>query len=306
MLPFTTLTKVGPGDKTKAYVVRQNVCLKILLFTLIGICVLLMVLTSTMYEVHIERKSKARETGAHRREEHNLRLQVGRLGMRLQQHMHDEVRDMSILREYRARMYRAVGEYQNAVRAAVDEPNLPANSTLRASLTKLELELDEQLELAMRQLWSDVNAEGKRANEKLHNLTAEIIHSMKVDQVGCAQHGTAWAGRRAQSFVAGADLRATEACGAVRVAAGRLCWARAARAACAQAVARRREKTARHRQDKGRARQGQGGELKPEGMARAESARCGLAACVRALERAPAATESQRAQPALTAQPYPV
>jgi len=182
MLPFTTLTKVGPGDKTKAYVVRQNVCLKILLFSLIGVCVLLMVLASTMYDVHIERRMKARETGVHRREEHHLRLQVGRLGMRLQQQMRDEVRDMSILREYRARMYRAVGEYQNAVRSTVDEATAQ-NATLRTQLTKLELELDEQLEMAMRQLWSDVNAEGKRAGEKLHNLTAEIIQDLKLDQV---------------------------------------------------------------------------------------------------------------------------
>lgn len=183
MLPFTTLTKVGPGDKTKAYVVRQNVCLKILLFSLIGFCALLMVLASTMYEVHIERRMKARETGVHRREEHNLRLQVGRMGMRLQQHMHDDVRDMSILREYRARLYRAVGEYQNAVRAKVDELAPASSDTLRPALTKLELELDGELEKSMRQLWQDVNDEGKRASQRLHNVTSEIIEGMKLDQV---------------------------------------------------------------------------------------------------------------------------
>mmetsp|Transcript_26062 Transcript_26062/g.66195 ORF Transcript_26062/g.66195 Transcript_26062/m.66195 type:complete len:391 (+) Transcript_26062:187-1359(+) len=181
MLPFTTQTKVGPGDKSKAYVIRQNTCLRFLLFTLVGLCLMLMVLASTMYDVHVERRSKAWQSGVHRREERSLRLQVGRLGMRLQQHMHDDVRDMSILREYRARMYRAVGEYQNTVRSTVEEAT-SRNATLTKTLAKLELELDEQLEMAMRKLWSDVNEEGKRAGEKLHNLTTEIIDGMRLEQ----------------------------------------------------------------------------------------------------------------------------
>jgi len=180
MLPLATTTKVGPGEKTKAYVVRQNTCLKILLFAFVGLVIILIVLMSTLYDVHVERRSKAHDAGHHRREEHALRMQVGRLGMRLQEHMKDEVRDMGILREYRARMYRAIGEYQNNVRAAVDT-NIGANATMHSTLTRLELELDEHLEVAMRQLWADVNEEGKHASERLHNLTAELVRSMSTD-----------------------------------------------------------------------------------------------------------------------------
>mmetsp|Transcript_6515 Transcript_6515/g.19313 ORF Transcript_6515/g.19313 Transcript_6515/m.19313 type:complete len:371 (+) Transcript_6515:60-1172(+) len=180
MLPFTT-TKVGHGDKTKAYVVRQNTCLKILLFSFTFCVAMLIVLSSTLYDVHIERRSKAHREGQHRREEHDLRMQVGRMGLRLQQHMQDEVRDMSILREYRARMYRSVGEYQNAIRTVVEDSYGP-NATTSAKLTRLELDLDEQLESAMRQLWSDVNDEGKRAGEKLHNLTSEILQDLQLEE----------------------------------------------------------------------------------------------------------------------------
>jgi len=179
MLPFTT-TKIGPGDKTKAYVVRQNVCLKILLFSFTFAIAMVIVLSTTLYEVHIERRTSARNAGVHRREEHALRMQVGRLGMRLQQHMKDDMRDMSILREYRARMYRAVGEYQNAVRLVVEDAT-GRNATLSSELTRLELELDEQLERSMKQLWSDVNEEGKRASDVLRNLTSEIIDGFKHD-----------------------------------------------------------------------------------------------------------------------------
>jgi len=181
MLPLQT-TKVGPGDKTKAYVVRQNTCLKILLFTFSFLVLILIILSSTLYDVHVERRSKAHDAGHHRREEHALRMQMGRLGMRLQEHMKDEMRDMSMLREYRARLYRAVGEYQNKVRASMDEAT-GRDKNVQQLLTRLELELDEQLELAMRQLWQDVNTEGKHAKERLTNLTRELVQSMK-DETG--------------------------------------------------------------------------------------------------------------------------
>lgn len=194
MLPFTT-TKIGPGDKTKAYVVRQNVCLKIMLFSFAAMVAMLIVLSSTLYEVHIERRTSARNAGVHRREEHALRMQVGRLGMRLQQHMKDDVRDMSILREYRARMYRAVGEYQNAVRLVVEDAT-GRNATLSSELTRLELELDEQLEHSMKQLWSDVNDEGRRASDVLRNLTAEILVGFKHDAREAVRGGARRSARR--------------------------------------------------------------------------------------------------------------
>jgi len=61
------------------------------------------------------------------------------------------------------------------------EDAMGPNATMSARLTRMELELDEQLEVAMRQLWSDVNDEGKRASEKLHNLTSEIMLDFQLE-----------------------------------------------------------------------------------------------------------------------------
>lgn len=180
MLPFAT-TKVGSGEKTKAYVIRQNVCLKLILFSVITGSALLMLLSLTMYDVHIERRYRARSAGVHRREEHNLRLQLSQVVMRLQRHLKDDVGDMSKLRSYRANMFRMIGEYGNVLRKTVIDKYGP-NATEVLGLYQMEVDFTQNMEGALAHLWNDVNTEGGRAKANLHNITHELLLDLQLDQ----------------------------------------------------------------------------------------------------------------------------
>ena len=69
-LPLLPTTKVGAGDKERAYVIRQNVVLKALLIAasvLLGVSTLL---CCTVYEVHVQRRVRVDDAREHREEEH--------------------------------------------------------------------------------------------------------------------------------------------------------------------------------------------------------------------------------------------
>lgn len=175
-LPLLPTTKTGPGDKERAYVVRQNLMLKTLLIAasiLIGLGTLL---CCTVYEVHLQRRVRVDDAREHREEEHTSHMRVMRLSMLLQQRLKDEVHDMSVLTTYRAWLLRAVGEYQRRVATAVVNC-----SDAAAALPELGAEFDKQLDGLIHRLWEDVVSEGKAAKGQLHNITSAIMGELKQE-----------------------------------------------------------------------------------------------------------------------------
>ena len=86
LLPLTT-TKIGPGDKERAYVVRQNLVLKTLLGTAVLILSLAGLLCSTTYEIQIQKRHSLVHALEHREEEHASHMRVLRLSTLLQTHL---------------------------------------------------------------------------------------------------------------------------------------------------------------------------------------------------------------------------
>jgi len=89
--PLLPTTKVGPGDKERAYVIRQNLVLKTLLVAAAVLIGLGSLLCCTVYEVHLERRVRVTDAREHRAEEHTSHMRVMRLSMMLQQRLKDEV-----------------------------------------------------------------------------------------------------------------------------------------------------------------------------------------------------------------------
>jgi len=148
-LPSLTTTKVGPGDKERAYVVRQNVFLKALLVSTspcalapchsrtaqqrrrrcstadrarclaqaiaVVMCSLGILLCCTYLEVRVVKRGALEAATEHREEEHTSHMRIMRLSTLLQQRLEDEVHDMSALTTYRAWLLRSVGEFQSQV-----------------------------------------------------------------------------------------------------------------------------------------------------------------------------------------------
>ena len=96
LLPIHT-TKIGAGDKERAYVVRQNFFLKIVLAVVLTIAGLAGILCRTTYEIHVQRRDSIQDSRDHRDEEHASHLRVIRLSTLLQQRLKDEVHDMKLL-----------------------------------------------------------------------------------------------------------------------------------------------------------------------------------------------------------------
>ena len=90
-LPSMQTTKVGPGDKQRAYIVRQNVMLKALLAIAVTICVMGMMLCCTYLEVRVQRRATLHEATEHREEEHTSHMRIMRLSMLLEERLEDEV-----------------------------------------------------------------------------------------------------------------------------------------------------------------------------------------------------------------------
>ena len=84
LLPIHS-TKTGAGDKERAYVVRQNFFLKIVLVAVATIVGLAVTLCCTTYEIHVQRRDSLHDAREHREEEHTSHMKVMRLSMLLQQ-----------------------------------------------------------------------------------------------------------------------------------------------------------------------------------------------------------------------------
>lgn len=176
MLPLTT-TKVGSGDKERAYVIRQNIVLKTLLGAMVLIGSLGILVCSTTYEVHVQRRNSLVYALEHREEEHASHMRIMRLSTLLQKHLKDEVHDMSILTTYRAWLLRAVGDYQQRLVEKIGSNCSNADNLLR----QMGGEFDKELDSLIHKLWVDIVQEGKAAQSQLHNITAAIQKELRQD-----------------------------------------------------------------------------------------------------------------------------
>ncbi|KAL1515533.1 hypothetical protein AB1Y20_002155 [Prymnesium parvum] len=176
LLPLAT-TKVGHGEKERAYVIRQNIVLKTLLGTIVLIGSLGILVCSTTYEVHVQRRNSLVYALEHREEEHASHMRIMRLSTLLQKHLKDEVHDMSILTTYRASLMHAVGEYQARLIEKIGSNCSAAEGLLR----QMGGEFDKELDQLIHKLWVDLVKEGKAAQLQLHNITAAIQRELRQD-----------------------------------------------------------------------------------------------------------------------------
>ena len=75
-LPLLPVTKVGAGDKERAYVLRQNCVLKFMLGLVCCFSVISTALIYTRYEVHVQRRNAIDGARNHREEEHASHMRV--------------------------------------------------------------------------------------------------------------------------------------------------------------------------------------------------------------------------------------
>jgi len=175
--PLLPVTKVGAGDKEKAYVVRQNCMLKFLLICVCAVSAFSTVLVYTRYEVHLQRRQSIEGAKEHREEEHASHMRVMRLSMLLQRHLEDEVHDVAVLTTYRAWLMRAVGDYQ----LRVIERAANCSVALREGLQAEGVSFDAEIEKLLKLLWDDVVKEGKNAQKQLHNITHAIVAELRQE-----------------------------------------------------------------------------------------------------------------------------
>ena len=171
-------TKVGPGDKERAYVVRQNVCLKVLLGMLVFFGMLSTLLISTMYEVKVQRRKGIVGLKAHREEDHASHMRVMRLSMLLQRHLEDDVHDVKLLTTYRAWLMRSVGDYQSKVVASASN----CSSALKEHILTAGVQFDADIERVLHLLWDDIVRDGETAKHALHNITHAIVSELRQDE----------------------------------------------------------------------------------------------------------------------------
>lgn len=141
--PLLPVTKVGAGDKEKAYVVRQNCFLKFLLFCVCTVSALTTVLAMTRYEVSVQRRHSIEGAKEHREEEHASHMRVMRLSMLLQRHLEDEVHDVAVLTTYRAWLMRAVGDYQLRVIERASNCSVALREGLQAEGVTFDAEIEK-------------------------------------------------------------------------------------------------------------------------------------------------------------------
>ena len=63
------MTKVGAGDKERAYVVRQNIFLKTIVAVMAALVLLGTTLCCTIYKVDLQRRTSLKDAREHREEE---------------------------------------------------------------------------------------------------------------------------------------------------------------------------------------------------------------------------------------------
>ena len=108
-------TKAGAGEKEKAFIVRENAVLRaVLCLVLLGV-VGVVVLFSTVYELHVARRGRVLSEVIHHKKEHLAHEALVRANLGLQQAPENAVEETQAMQEFRAYFEKTVGVSDDAL-----------------------------------------------------------------------------------------------------------------------------------------------------------------------------------------------
>jgi len=173
-------TKSGSGEKEKAYIVRQNSVLKLLLFIVIVVCVGSMIAFTTVYELSVARRGLIKSEAFHHKKEHHDHEALIRAHMELQQVLEVSLEEIRGVENVRSYFDKSVGEASDAVDKLFEEAG--GKPELLARVKATQATFVRGMDMQLQKLIHRFRNRMQHGHEKL-NLLAKIIGREVNDDV---------------------------------------------------------------------------------------------------------------------------
>merc|ERR1712093_53045 len=169
-------TKVGGGDKEKAYIVRQNAMLRIALCIILGALFILGILAVTVLDVKVQRKSAGVAKMGKRQQEHWEHQDIIKKDLRLQEMLREEHNDAEMVKDARATMGALLKSYEKDIQKALS--GSPAEKTVMGHHNKFATYLKKLIG----QVYHASEREQKTAEQAMGQVASDIAREAKEDQ----------------------------------------------------------------------------------------------------------------------------
>lgn len=170
-------TKVGGGDKERAYIIKQNAMLKVGL-TVFGILMVLgAVLSFTVLDVKVHRRSTVMAKLHQRHEQHAGHTDMIKKDLKLQNVLREEKNDAEMIRDARATVGALLASYHDNVMDV-----LKVNPTAQKEVEKHNKNFAKYLAQILNDLFLQAKKEEKSADEALEQVNKNIVAEENKDE----------------------------------------------------------------------------------------------------------------------------
>jgi hypothetical protein len=175
-------TKVGGGDKEKAYVVRQNAMLRIALCIILGALFILGILAVTVLDVKVQRKSATLAKMGKRQQEHWEHQDIIRKDLKLQEMLREEQNDAEMVKDARATMGSLLKSYEKDLLGALK--GTPQEQTVMGHHSKFATYLKKLIG----QVYHASDKELKTAQAAMGEVASDIAREAREDSAEEAEY----------------------------------------------------------------------------------------------------------------------
>ena len=173
-------TKVGAGDKERGYIVRQNTFLRWLMILFILVVAGFVVLSATILEVKVTRRSAIGEEIRHHRIEHQAQVKLIDAHLHLQETMEQHFRNLQHFEVYRSQLEKMLGNFGDALEAQLKEKKV-AEDIIKVAEENHRKTREAALKPLNRNIERMHNSLGER-RERMKSLAGDVMEDVRLDE----------------------------------------------------------------------------------------------------------------------------
>jgi hypothetical protein len=178
-------TKVGSGEKERAYVIKQNSVLKALLCLVVLSFLVLVVIFSTVFELKVARRGLIISEAVHHKKEHHDHEELIKTSLELQQALESQIEENSLVEEFRAFFDKAVGQSDDTIDKLFVDASQSTNGGIPPQvITKIkshQRRFVKSVEIRLAKIMNRFHKKAAEAREKVVRLAQQIGREIDVD-----------------------------------------------------------------------------------------------------------------------------
>lgn len=166
-------TKMGGGDKDPAYVIKENMFMKIALAVMGALLLLAIILAITVLDVKLARHSTVVEHAHTRHEQHLGHRDTIKHDMKMQEILQDEIQDLDMVADARVAMASLLHSYMKDVDKTLAKHH-EVHKVTKADMQAHGDRFGHKAKFLMNKLFKEMQTERNKAQKLMQEVSSEI------------------------------------------------------------------------------------------------------------------------------------